>query len=343
MRTKTIFAIMVCCLAFTVLFAFSVAVAADIEAAKKEGKVIFYTSMDSKTANKLGEMFTDKYGIAVDVFRTGTGKVITKIEAELRAKKVMLDVVQHSDPATFEIWKARDLLYKYTPEGVDKFYDFARDPDGYWFAVKSNTTLIAYNPTLIKGADIPRSWKDITDPKWKGKLSMSNPYYAGSVKMSVSVILPIYGWDYYEAIGKNDPYIGSSHSGLRTLCIAGEYPLIAPMNSYHVFQVVYDKPESPIAVSYPEEGSVFVAGPAAIFEGSAHPNAAELFMDFMCSEEAQRVFADRAYYPGLKGVYPVGQPRLGDMKLLLPDYDWIIENSEEVIATFDETVRKFRK
>lgn len=336
MRTKIILRVVVCCLAFVLLFAFTQAIAADIEAAKKEGKVIFYTSMDAKTANRLGVMFTDKYGIAVDVFRTGTGKVITKIEAELRAGKVLLDIGQHSDPSTFEIWKTRNLLHKYIPEGVDKFHDFARDPDGYWVAVKSNTTLIAYNPTLIKKEDAPTSWKDIADLKWKDKLCMSNPYYAGSVRMTVSCILPIYGWDYYKQIAKNKPYIGKSHSGLRTMCIAGEFPLIAPMNSYHVFQVIYSKPESPIAVTYPEEGVIFVAGPAGIFENCPHPNAAELFMDFLCTEEAQKIFAERAFYPGLKGVYPVGQPRLSDLKLLIPDYKWIIAHKEEVIKTFDE-------
>lgn len=336
MRKKIIFRIVVCCLAFTLLFAFTQAIAADIEAAKKEGKVIFYTSMDTKTANRLGEMFTDKYGIAVDIFRTGTGKIVSKIEAELRAKKVLLDIVQHSDPATFEIWKTRNLLHKYIPEGVDKFYDFARDPDGYWVAVKNNTSLIAYNSTLIKKEDAPKSWKDIADPKWKGKLCMSNPYYAGTVRQVMGCILPIYGWDYYEQIAKNKPYIGKSHSGLRTMCIAGEFPLIAPMNNYHVFQVVYAKPESPIAVSYPEEGVVFAPGPAGIFEGCPHPNAAKLFMDFLCTEEAQKVFAERAYYPGHKNIYPMGQPRLTDLKLLIPDLEWLIAHKEEVIKKFDE-------
>ena len=336
MRTKIILRMVVCCLAFTLLFAFTGAIAADIEAAKREGKVIFYTSTDSKTAERIGDMFTEKYGIDVEIYRTGTGGVISKIEMELRAGKVAVDVVQHSDPTTFEDWKARNLLHGYSPEGIDKFHEFAVDPDGYWVALRSNLSVIAYNPNLVAKEDIPRSWRDALDPKWKGRLLMSSPGYAGSTRMWAAEVVKRYGWDYFRQLAKNNPYIGKSHSGLRTLLIAGEYDVISPMNIYHVFQTVYKEPESPIAVSYPEEGVLFIAGPAGIFKNSPYPNAAELFMDFLCSEEVQKVFADRAYYPGRKGVLPLAMPRLVDLKLLIPDYEWIGAHKQELIEKFDE-------
>jgi len=323
-------------LIFTFLFGLTGAMASDVEAAKKEREVNFYCSIDSKTAEKLGALFTEKYGIKVNVFRSGTGKVISKIEAELRAGKVLVDVVQHSDPSTFVDWKARNLLRKYTPENPERFYDFTLDPDGFYVAIKNNTTIIAYNPTLVKKEDAPWSWKDVLDPKWKGKLCMSNPYYAGSTRMWTSCIVKMYGWDYFKELAKNSPYIGRSHSGLRTMCISGESPVIAEMNSYHVFQVLYEKPETPIAVTYPQDGAIFITGPAGIFKNSPHPNAAKLFMDFLCDEEAQRLIAERAYYPALKGIYLSAQPRLEDMKLLMPDYKWVLEHTAELCETFDK-------
>ena len=101
--------IVVICLIFTFLFGLTGAMASDVEAAKKEREVNFYCSRDSKTAEKLGALFTEKYGIKVNVFRSGTGKVISKIEAELRAGKVLVDVVQHSDPSP--LWIGKHVIF----------------------------------------------------------------------------------------------------------------------------------------------------------------------------------------------------------------------------------------
>jgi iron(III) transport system substrate-binding protein len=303
------------------------------ELAKKEGKIIFYTSMDSKTANKLGQNFEDKTGISCDVFRSGTGKVLAKVEAEFAANKYMFDVVQVSDMAPFIIWSRKGLLEKYKPKGFDKFFDFMKDPDGYWLAVKSNTSVIAYNTNIIKKSDAPKSWKDLLDPKYKDKISMSNPYYAGTTAVNIACILELYGWDYYKQLAKLNPHIDNSHGKLETLMISAERPLIAEQNNYSVLP---DKNKGqPVEVVYPTEGVTLSPGPAGILKKAPHPNAAKLFMDYICSKEAQEIIAAKYYYPGRVDVPAKGQPSLSELNFLFPKITWLIENKGDMVDQFD--------
>ena len=323
--------LVICSVVFT--FASIGGAASLVDKAKAEGKLIFYTSMDSKTANKLAENFSKKYGITANVFRSGTGKVLAKVEAEFAANKPMWDVCQVSDMAPFIVWARKGLLEKYKPKGFGKFFDYMKDPDGHWLAVKSNTSVIAFNTNKIKKAEAPKSWKDLLDPKWKGMISMSNPYYAGTTAVNIACILELYGWDYYRALAKNQPFIGDSHGALQTMMISAERPLIAEQNNYSVLPGKYKG--QPCDVVYPAEGVTLSPGPAGILKKAAHPNAAKLFMDYICSKEAQEIIAAKYYYPGRVDIPAKGQPSLGKLKFLYPKVSWLIENKQKLIDDFD--------
>lgn len=328
---KNYWILAICILVFSLT---SVSFAASVEEmAKKEGKLIFYTSMDSKTANTLGENFEKQTGIKVEVFRSGTGKVLAKIEAEFAAGKSMWDVCQVSDIAPFIEWSRKGLIEKYKPNDFDKFFDYMKDPEGYWLAVKSNTSVIAFNTTKITKSEAPKSWKDLLDPKWKGLVSMSNPYYAGTTAVNVACILDLYGWDYYVKLAKNEPFIADSHGNLETMMISGERPLIAEQNNYSVLPDI--NKGQPVDIVYPEEGVTLSPGPAGILKEAPHPNAAKLFMDYICGKEAQEIIAAKYYYPGRADVPAIGQPSLGELKFLFPKITWLIENKQEMVDKFD--------
>lgn len=329
---KTTFWITAICVLVFGLASFTFAASVE-EMAKKEGKLIFYTSMDSKTANTLGQNFEKKTGIKTEVFRSGTGKVLAKIEAEFAAGKSMWDVCQVSDMAPFIEWSRKGLIQKYKPKDFDKFFDFMKDAEGYWLAVKSNTSVIAYNTNKVNKADAPKTWKDLLDPKWKGLVSMSNPYYAGTTAVNIACILELYGWDYYKALAKNKPHIDNSHGALETMMISAERPLIAEQNNYSVLP---DKAKGqPVGIVYPEEGVTLSPGPAGILKQAPHPNAAKLFMDYICSKEAQEIIAAKYYYPGRVDIPAKGQPSLGELKFLFPKISWLIENKQEMVDNFD--------
>src|ERR1700738_4854678 len=124
-----------------------------IEAAKKEGQVIYYTSTDLPVAEKLAKAFEAKYsGIAVRVERTGAERVFQRIGQEYASNIRAVDVVNSSDAAHFIVWKSAGILAPYVPEDVAKFYPAEhRDPDGQFASLRVWLSIIAYNTSLVKG------------------------------------------------------------------------------------------------------------------------------------------------------------------------------------------------
>src|SRR6186713_3644442 len=142
-----------------------------IEAAKKEGKVVFYTSIDLPVAERLAKTFEARYpGIAVRVERTGAERVFQRIGQEAASNIRACDVVNSSDAAHMIVWKRDGWLAPYVPEDVARFYPPEhKDPDGTFASFRVTLSVIAYNTTLVKPEDAPKSFADLLDPKWVGK------------------------------------------------------------------------------------------------------------------------------------------------------------------------------
>src|ERR1700754_4923602 len=143
-----------------------------IDAAKKEGQVIYYTSTDLPVAEKVARAFEAKYsGIAVRVERTGAERVFQRIGQEYASNIHAVDVVNSSDAAHFIAWKRDGILAPYVPEDVAKFYSADhRDADGQFASFRVWLSIIAYNTNLVKAEEAPNSFADLLDPKWKGKI-----------------------------------------------------------------------------------------------------------------------------------------------------------------------------
>src|SRR3954464_7915817 len=143
-----------------------------IEAAKKEGQVIHYTSTDLPVAEKLAKAFEAKYpGIAVRVERTGAERVFQRIGQEYASNIRAVDVVNSSDAAHFILWKRDGILAPYVPEDVARFYPPEhKDVDGQFASWRIWLSIIAYNTNLVKAEEAPKSFADLLDPKWKGKI-----------------------------------------------------------------------------------------------------------------------------------------------------------------------------
>src|SRR5258707_2304649 len=142
-----------------------------IAAAKKEGRVVYYTSIDLPVAERIAKAFEAKYpDIAVRVERTGAERVFQRIGQEYASGIHSVDVVNSSDAAHFIVWKRDGLLEAYVPEDVAKFYPAEhKDPDGTFASFRVWVCIIAYNTNLVKAGEAPKSFADLLDPKWKGK------------------------------------------------------------------------------------------------------------------------------------------------------------------------------
>src|SRR5258707_12220682 len=177
-----------------------------IEAAKKEGKVNYYTSTDLPVAEKLAKAFEAKYpGINVRVERTGAERVFQRIGQEYASNIHAVDVVNSSDAAHFIVWKRDGILTAYVPEDVAKFYPTEhRDVDGQFASFRVWLSIIAYNTNQVKAEEAPKSFADLLDPKWKGKIVKAHPGYSGTIMTATYQMHRDLGWAFFQQLAKQN-------------------------------------------------------------------------------------------------------------------------------------------
>ncbi len=308
---------------------------ARLEAAKKEGKVVWYTSLALPSAEKIAKLFEAAHpGIKVDVHRTGSERVMSRLMQELGAGIKNVDVVHTSDAGHFVVLKGKNLLQKYTPPGVDGFPAGFKDKDGYYYGLRATVNVIAYNTKALSPAEAPKTWKDLLDPRWKGKLVTAHPGYSGVIATHVLALVNQYGWDYWKQLAQNRPMLVQSAVDPSGVVASGERAVAVDGGEYTFYQT--KKKGNPLEIVYPKEGVPLVISPSAITSFAPHPNAAKVFTDFTFSREIQQVMADsEGLYTGHPDVkYPTDKPKLSDLKL------WSVE-PEELEKRIDEIKKRF--
>src|SRR5437764_2250147 len=170
-----------------------------VEAAKKEGKLAFYTAMDLPVAEKFAKAFEARFpGITVRVERSGAERVFQRIGQEMESRIHAVDVVNSADGAHFIVWKRNDWLAPYLPEEVARHYPPQYyDADGLWVTTRVWLSSLGYNTNLVKPEDAPKSFADLLDPKWAGKLVKAHPAYSGTIMNATFEIARDLGWDYF--------------------------------------------------------------------------------------------------------------------------------------------------
>ena len=254
-----------------------------IEAAKKEGKVVYYTSVDLPLAEKIAKAFEAKYpGIAVRVERTGAERVFQRIGQEYGSRIYAVDVVNSSDAAHFIVWKRDGLLAPYVPEDVAKHYPAEhKDADGLFASFRIGLSVIAYNTNLVKPEDAPKSFADLLDPKWKGKIVKAHPGYSGTIMTATFQMARDLGWPYLEKLAQQNVMQVQSASDPPKKLALGERAVQADGNEYNMFQL--KEAGGPVEPVYATEGTPLVVGPNGIFKNAPNPNAARLFQSFCFS------------------------------------------------------------
>ena len=310
---------------------------ARVEAARKEGRVVWYTSLALSSSEKVAKLFEAAYpGIGVEVHRTGSQRILQRVMQELQANLKLVDVIHTSDAGHFVLLKAKKLLMKYTPAGVDAFPPGFKDRDGYYYGLRATVNVIAYNSKVVPAAEAPRTWKDLLDPKWKGKLVTAHPGYSGVIATHVLALVHLYGWDYWKQLAQNRLMLVQSAVDPAGVVASGERPVAVNGGDYTFYQT--RKQGNPVEIVYPKEGVPLVVSPTAIAAGAPHPSAAKLFTDFTFSREVQQVLADtEGLYTGHPDVtYPADKPKLGELRLLHTDPDELEKRNEEIKKSFVE-------
>jgi iron(III) transport system substrate-binding protein len=302
-----------------------------IDAATKEGQVIYYTSTDLPVAEKVAKAFEAKYpGIAVRTERSGAERVFQRIGQEYSSNIHAVDVVNSSDAAHFIVWKRDGLLLPYVPEDVAKFPVEHRDVDGQYASFRVWLSIIAYNTNMVKPEEAPKSFADLLDPKWKGKIVKAHPGYSGTIMTATYQMQRDLGWSYFEQLAKqNIMQVQSSADPPKKLDL-GERAVMADGNEYNIFEL--KEKGRPVEPVYATEGSPLIIGPNGVFKSSPNPNAAKLFQAFCLGREAQQLIIDVG---GLRSVHPdtrekEGRKPLKDIKTMKDDAAAVEQQSDAI-------------
>jgi len=311
--------------------------AALVQAARKEGKVVWYTSLALPSSTAIAHYFQNRYkGIEVEVHRTGSQRVLQRVLQEVGAGIKNADVIHTSDAGHFELLKAKGLLLKYSPQGAAAFPEGFKDKAGFYYGMRATLSVIAYNPKIVLEKDAPRTWKDLLNSKWSGKEVSAHPGYSGIIMTHVLALVNVYGWDYFRDLAKNKLHIVQSANDPAGVVASGERPVGVNGAEYFYYKTL--KQGNPIKIVYPKEGVPLVVSPVAIAKDAPRANAAKLFMEFIFAKESQQLLADKeGLYTGHPEVtYPADKPKLKDLKLLSTDADELEKRNAEIRKRFTE-------
>ena len=307
-----------------------------VEAAKKEGKIVWYTSVDLTIAERVAKVFEAHYpGIQVKVERSGAERNYQRIGQEYASKIYNCDVVNSSDAAHLIIWKREKLLAAYVPEDVARDLPAAhKDPDGMFASWRVTLSPIAYNTKLVKKEDAPRSFADLLDPKWSGKIVKAHPGYSGTIMTATQQTARDLGWSYFEKLSKQKVMQVQSAADPPKKLALGERAIMADGGEYVVSDMMTRG--EPIEAVYPTEGTPLITGPSAIMVRAPNPNAARLFHAWSMTAEGQQVSIDvggmRSVHPGTKE--RPGRPKLADIKTMREEASVVADKADEIKAQY---------
>lgn len=289
-----------------------------LEGAKKEGALSVYSGMNAKDSKPLVDGFGKKYPfIKVDLFAGRGEDVAARLITEQKGRKFTADTF---DAPTTNVEKLRreGLLAPYYTPVQDTYNKKHMDPNKYWVPIYHNILTFVYNTNEIK--DPPKTWQDLLDPKWKGKLTVEDTD-------EIWVINFYKAWgeakarDYFTRLGKQDLKIVHGHSVMQQMLIAGE---VASSPTQYLHQAIADKKTgAPLnfVIMNP-----MVVGPEGmtLLKNAPHPHAALLFIDYATSREGQTLLYNR----GRNVAYPGMDPYLKDADLLIDDPVISLDNFE---------------
>ncbi len=268
-----------------------------IAAAQKEGELTLYTSISSTIGPKLISDFEAKYGVKVKMYRAGDRVVLQKMLAERSAKRPVADIL-NIGTLEMEMAHREKLLVPIKTTLHDGLIKGAVGSDNEYVATFVNPFVQAYNTNSVKKEDLPKTWQDLLDPKWKGRLA----FEATDEEWFYELVMHMgeeKGLKYFrDLMATNKPTVRTGHSLLGNLVVSGDVPLGLTVYAHTVLAA--KKKGAPIDYILLEP-VIAVSFSMGLLRQAPHPNAALLFYEFMLTD-GQKVFAENHYTPTLKSL-----------------------------------------
>ena len=269
-----------------------------LDGAKKEGALVWYMSASIEDAKAILLAFNKKYPfLKTDFFRASSARLFNRIVNEARAGKVLFDLVAVRGLETHQLVKAGLLQPYVSPESAAYPAGF-KDSKGYWVDYFDSYNVIGYNTQLVARDQAPKSWEDLLDPKWKGKIALDEENFSWYGAMTQK-----WGKEktqrYMRALAKQDIQLRNGQTLIAQLMAAGEFSVA--MVLAHRIEKMKEQgaPVEWVTTLDPVTASLHPIGIAA---KAPHPNAAKLFVDFILSKDGQQLLLSIERTPARPGI-----------------------------------------
>ena len=307
-----------------------------------KGKVMIYSSIYLHIIEQLKPVLKQKFpDLDVQWFYGGSEKVIAKLVAEFEQGTSKADLIMIADPAYYNTLKRGGKLLQYKSPNAKHVLPAWLDKEGYYSGVRINVIGIAYNKNLVAAKDLPKTWWDLADPKWRGKVGMPNPLLSGTAFAGTAGLVrsPKHGWPFFEALRKNRIACEPGNGAVETKLLSGQLA-VAMLLEENVLKAMGEK--KPLGFVYPSDGPVVNPSGIAIMKTTQNAPAAKAVYDFFLSKDGQKAILNgwmHSVRPDMPAP-PNAIMKIGEIsKFALPmDWEAISREPEKVKEKFDQTV-----
>jgi len=298
-----------------------------IEGAKKEGELMLYSSLTQEDQLRLAEDFKRRYGVTIKFWRASQANILQRATSEAKGGRFDFDVLETNSPQIEAIAREGLLQKMNSPFVEQELLPETMPASGEWAPDRLNLVVYAYNTSAIKRSELPTTWQDLADPKWKGRLGMesTNVEWFSAV---VEALGEETGTELFRRIGENGVAVRTGHTHSTGRVIAGEIPLFMGVYSHDVDRMKVKGAPIDWFVLPP---AVILPSAVAVSRRAPHPHAAALFYDYMLTDgqrfytEVHRVPANRNFDTPVRRLVREGQPvKIVDSRRIIDDYDkWL--------------------
>ncbi|GGA47242.1 ABC transporter substrate-binding protein [Paenibacillus physcomitrellae] len=303
-------------------------------AASTDKKLTVYSAGPEGLATKLIEGYEAKTGVKVEMFQGTTGKILARMEAE--KSNPVADVVILASLPSAQGLKDEGLTLPY-PEAVnaDKLNPDWSDADGNYFSTSASALGIAYNTKLVKTP--PTSWEDLTKPEFKDQVNIPDPSLSGSALDFMTGYLSVKGdsgWSLFENFKKNGVAMAGANQEALDPVITGAKGVVAAAVDYMTYSS--KAKGEPVDIVYPKDGTVISPRPAAILKSTQHEANAKAFIDYLLSDEAQKMVTDAYLLPGRTDIKADNRANLDEIPQFKVDWDYMNKNGADITEKFTQ-------
>ncbi|MGE0633237.1 MAG: extracellular solute-binding protein [Pseudobdellovibrionaceae bacterium] len=309
---------------------------------KKNDKtqIWIYTSLYKDTISDIQPKIAAAFpNVDLQFYQAGSEEVAAKVQAEALAGKIQADIMISSDRFWYEDLAAKGSLASYKPQNSDKVADVYKNPQGFYTTVSFPVMVIAYNSESVKEADVPKTFKELTDAKWKDKVSIGSPLASGTSFTTVAFLVKKYGWEYFSSLRKNNLIAEGGNSGVVRRLQSKERP-IGIVLLENVLRLTSSDPRIKFVI--PSDGAVIQSNVLALVKKEGSVEVAQKIADWMFGPEGQKAMARSFMYPGVAGEKaPEGAPEFS--QILSSAQPWSQEFLAETMTSREQIKDQFSK